>query len=497
MTSLQVTAGSGDFKDASLISFSYSEDATPVSPANLNGGTGQVTAQLVEDSATRGTRVAINNEAVLSDEEYGNIGMTIKRVSLNNGLVTVNANTIESQLDVDRTAAPQGSDASGYTLSEAIIYYCSLVDIEPNFEPELLAKIEGIDVDFIGWKGNVWEHLKMLCAAYPIDSDGGFMEMYILDDQLWFREGGVNEINTRNIFSDESVTIDAYDAAQFVDVAKYNTDYRADSLIRQQNIDSFNFANLELVSITDSFQVNANEKLTRRILVNASLEDVEQPTPVQTVLFPITYGQYVIVGKDDVPLSPSQWLDQGGLVEVSLTDEPNEIEITITGANYPELEPFKIGVESSGGEDYPAFYVRGTGVFFEKTTQRVYTGAGDSEIRGSTTIDNPFIISNDVFWHAAGRIAKELCGPTFTVNQTIPSGLSFGTTVGSIITAFDSKFRIDKASYSQSGVSVEGQSYVKFSDFNEAWSGSTFEDFNNAMAGISFNEFSIIALTKE
>lgn len=497
MTSLQVTTGSGDFRDASLISFSYSEDATPVSPAKLNGGTGQVTAQLVQDEATRGTRVAINNKAELFDEDYGTVGMTIKKLSLNNGLVTINANTIESQLDVDRTALPQGSDAGGYTLSEAIIYYCSLVDVVPNFEASLLAKIETIDIDFVGWQGNVWEHLKMLCAAYPIDTNGGFMEMYILDDELWFREGGVTQLDTRSTFSDESITVDAYDAAQYVEVVKYNTDYRANSLIRQQNISTLDFANLELVSITDSFQVNANEKITRRILVNASLESVENPIPVQTISLPITYGQYVIVGKDDVPLTPAQWLGQGGVVEVALTENPNEIEISIVGANYPELEPFKIGVESSGGEDYPAFYLRGTGVFFDKSNQRVYTGAPDSEVQESTLIDNPFITSDEIFWHAAGRIAKELCGPTFTVNQTIPSGLDFGTTVGSIITAFDSKFRIDKASYNQSGVSVEGQSYVKFSDFNSTWSGDTFEDFNTAMAGIRFNEFSVIALTKE
>lgn len=497
MTSLQTTSGSGDFRAASLISFSYSEDATPVSPANLNGGTGQVTAQLVEDESTRGTRVAINNQAVLTDEEYGSVGMTIKRVSLNNGLVTINANTIESKLDVDRTALPQGSDAGGYTLSEAIIYYCSLVDVVPNFEPSLLAKIETIDVDFIGWQGNVWEHLKMLCAAYPIDADGGFMEMYILNDELWFREAAITELDTRSTFSDESITIDAYDAAQYVDVVKYNTDYRANSLIRQQNVDTLTYANLELVSITDSFQVNANEKITRRILVNASLEDVEQPIPVQTIAFPVTYSQYVIVGKDDIPLTAAQWLGQGGSVEVTLTENPNEIEITIVGANYPELEPFKIGVESSGGEDYPAFYLRGTGVFFERSSQRIYTGAPDSEIQEATQIDNPFITSDEVFWHCAGRIAKELCGPTFTVNQQIPSGLSFGTTVGSIITAFDSKFRIDKASYNQSGVSIEGQSYVKFSDFDDVWSGSTFADFNAAMDGIRFNEFSVIALTKE
>jgi hypothetical protein len=497
LPSLQTVSGSGDFKDASLISFSYAEDASPISPANLNGGTGQVSAQLVQNEASRGSRIAINNEALLSDEEYGDINFTIKKLSLNEGLVSITGSTIQARLDVDRIALPQGSDASGYNLYEAIDYYCSIVGVVPNFEAGLQEKLEAIEVDFIGWEGNVWEHLKMLCSAHPVDDYDTLMEMYIVNDELWFREALSATLETSSLISSESIEIDAYDAAQTVKLAKYSTDYRADSLIRQQNIATFNYANLELVSITDSFQVQANEKITRRVLVNASLESVDSViVPVQSVQFPITYSQYVIVGKDEVPLTPAQWLGQGGSLEVTLTENPNEIEITITGPNYPELEPFKIGVESSGGEDYPAFYIRGTGVFFERTEHTLYTGAPESEIGEASLIDNPFIVNDEIFWSAAARINRELCGPTFTFNQSIPTGVDFGTTTGSIVEAFDSKFRIEKTNFSQTGVTIEGSSYVTFADFNAAWSGDDISDFDTSMDGLTFNEFSIAALTK-
>jgi hypothetical protein len=496
LPSLQTVSGSGDFKDASLISFSYAEDATPISPANLNGGTGQVSAQLVQNEATRGSRIAINNDALLSDEEYGDISFTIKKLSLNDGLVSVTGSTVQAKLDVARTASPQGSDAGGYTLYEAIDYYCGIVGVVPNFETGLQDKLELIEVDFIGWEGNLWEHLKMLCSVYPVDDYGTLMEMYILNDELWFREALSATLETASLISSESIEIDAYDAAQTVKLAKYSTDYRADSIVRQQNIGAFNYANLDLVSITDSFQVQANEKVTRRILVNASLESVEQPVAVQSIQFPITYSQYVIIGKDEVPLTPAQWSGQGGSLEVSVTENPNEIEITITGPNYPELEPFKIGVESAGGEDYPAFYIRGTGVFFEKTEHTLYTGAPDSEIGEATLIDNPFVINDEIFWGAAARINRELCGPTFTLNQSIPTGVAFGTTTGSIVEAFDSKFRIEKTNFSQTGVTIEGPSYVTFADFDTVWSGDDISDFNTSMDGLTFNEFSIAALTK-
>ena len=227
MPSVKTISGSGDFKDASLISFSYSEDATPISPSNLSGGTGQISAQLVSNEGAKGSRIAINNDALLSDEEYGDVNFTIKKVSLNDGLVSLVGDSIQSKLDVERTAQPQGSDAGGYNLYEAILYYCYLVSITPNFESGLQATLEAIDVDFVGWNGNVWEHLKMLCAASLIDeSTNAFLEMYVLGDELWFRLGGVNQTDTTGIVSDESLEIDAFDAAQSVKVFKYNTDYR-------------------------------------------------------------------------------------------------------------------------------------------------------------------------------------------------------------------------------------------------------------------------------
>ena len=498
MTSIQTVSGSGDFQDATLISFSYSEDATPISPANLNGGTGQLTAQLVSDNSTRGSRVAINNQMLLSDEEYGDVSFSIKRLSFNDDLVSITGETLQARLDVDRTALPQGSDAGGYTFAAAIEYYCSLVDVVPVFDGDLYDKLDAIDVDFVGWQGNVWEHLKMLCAASYVDNDySTFIEMYILDDELHFRQGGQSSIDTSDIISDETVEIDAYDAAQSVQVVKYNTDYRANSLLRQQNIDELNYANLELVSIVDSFQVSANEKITRRVLVNASLESVEQPIAVQTVAFPVTYSQYVIVANDGIPLTPAQWNSQGGSVTIELTENPNEIEITVVGANYPELGPFKIGVESAGGDDYPAFYLRGTGVFFEKTEHVIHTGAPANERQDAATIDNPFITDDALLWSKGVKIAQELCGPVFTLNQNIPIGLEFGNATGSIVSAFDSKFRVDNTSFSQSGVGIKATSYVTMADFNAAWSGSTIEDFNTSMSGISFNEFSVIALAKE
>lgn len=501
MTSLTRVTGSGNFKDASLISFSYSEDASPVDPYGLNGGTGQVTASVVAEQDARGTRVAINNLVELSDEEFGDVSFTVRKVSINENLATVVGETIQSKLNVERTARPQGSDAGGYTLASVIYDYCALCDVVPNFEPGLEAKLDLINVDFIGWQGNVWEYLKMLCAACPIDEDDNtLLEMYVQNDELWFREGLTSPVGLSRYDSDESVEIDSYDAAQEVTVYKYATQYKADALIRQEGAENSGFANLENVSITDSMQVSANEKIVRRVKVNASLETVNQPVPVFSITsVPYTgvTGEYVIVGKDGLPIQPSQWLAQGGLLEVGITENPNEIEITIVGANFPDLEPFRIGVEASDGQDYPALYITGTGVFFERTQHTLLTGAAPSTNVSAPSIDNPFITDDNKLWTRGVAAGQAIAGPKYQLNQSIARGGEFGSLIGSTISAFDTKFRVTSASFSQSGTTITANRHVTFADFDAAWDGTTFAQFNDIMDGISFDEFSIVPLSKE
>jgi hypothetical protein len=501
MPSLQTVSGSGSFKNGTLISFSYSEDATPVEPSKLDGGTGQVNASVVGEEAARGSRVAINNEVSLSDEIYGDVSFNVRQVSINENLVSLVGDTVQAKLNVERTAPPYGSDGSGYTLATAIQDYCELAGVTPYFEADLQDKLDLIEVDFIGWQGNVWEHLKMLCAACPVDEDDNtLLEMYILNDELWFREGLKRPLNTAGLLESEAVSINSFDAAQEVTVYKYATDYRADALVRQDGADNAGFANLENVSITDSMQVSANERNVRRVKINASLESVNQPVPVASITsLPYTgvTGEYVIVGKDGLPIQPAQWTSQGGSLAVRLTENPNEIELEIVGANFPDLEPFRIGVESSGNEEYPALYITGTGVFFEKTAHTIYTGARADTDVSAPQIDNPFITDDNKLWTRGVAAAQQIAGPSYQLSQNVPAGVEFGDSIGSIISSNETKFRATSISYSQGGASISAKQHVTFADFDLAWDGTSFEDFNTAMDGLSFDEFSIIPLSKE
>jgi hypothetical protein len=189
MITVTNVTGSGSFDEDQIISYSYSEDATPYEPENINGGAGQVTLNVIADDNPRGTRVITNNQIRVEDPEFGTVTFTAREVNLGQASASISGETIQYRLNAIRKAPAQGG--SGTTLFEAILAYCALVDIFPEFEPATETKAQAIEVNYPGWDGNVWEHLKMLCAATQLDDvENTFMEMYISNDKLWFREGG-------------------------------------------------------------------------------------------------------------------------------------------------------------------------------------------------------------------------------------------------------------------------------------------------------------------
>jgi hypothetical protein len=505
------TTGSGSFPENSVINFSYSEDASPVDPFNLDGGAGQVTAVVEADEASRGTRLVINNEVLLSDSDYGDLSFRVSNVALNeNGTASLSGETVQKRLTAERSAEPVGG--TGETLLTAVQYYCGLVGIEPVIPTALQTKMDAIPVNFIGWNGEVWDYLKQLCAAVPLDStDNTLLEMYFKDGELHFREGLKQTVDFTESLSSNQISASVYDSAQSVEIANYNTGYGVNRIVKEVKATERVFALNENVSITDSMQVEAGETLVKRFQINASLETVNQPVNVAAITsLPYTgsTGEYVIVGSDDLPIEPEQWQAEGGSVTVALTENPTEIEITITAPAAPELKhaddanfglaPYKIGVEVAGDAEYPALYVTGTGVFYDRKTTVFPTGASNEYVADltATAIDNIFITNKKDQLTRGVAAAQEICGPRLMLSQATVAGAAFGDTVGARISDWDSKFRITSVGFNESSVSIDAKSYVTFADFNATWTGSTFANFSSINSGLSFNEFSLIPLSK-
>lgn len=524
-TQLTNLDGNGTVVNGSLSAFSYSEDVTSLEPSTIDGGLQQVNATIIGSGSAdqSDSRLLINNDMLLTDTELGALQFRVKKVSKTADLISISGDTLSSRLNVEKQAGAHGG--AGANLYTAIQYYCSLVQVTPVIDSGFAAELEAVDVNFIGWKGNVWEKLKELCAAVSASTtDNVGIEMYVEDDQLKFRKALQQTVDFSQYNSDISFEVDAFEAAKSIEIYNYNTSFGNDRVIYdQKNYDEHTpetekFQN----SIDDSLQVNAGEVVRKRFKINASLTSVNQPVPVSTIdrnpPFPYggTTGEYVVVGVDDIPVLPTQWTALGGSLQVNLVDEngdplaPDEIEIVITAPNVPNLphaanpaeaglSPYKIGVESSGEADYPALWITGDGVFFEKKLETYGTGAPTEYTSKDVgaTIDNIFVTNAFDSSTKGVAAAQAACGPRITVNQSVATGVSFGTTIGALQAIDNNIYRISNISFGAGPSGLTSLPAAKFSNFDGVWAGKTFAEFNTAMGStLKFNEFSIIPLVK-
>lgn len=228
-----------------------------------------------------------------------------------------------------------------------------------------------------------------------------------------------------------------------------------------------------------------------------------------------TMGEYAVVGSDGLVIQPSQWIGQGGLLKVALTDVPDEIELTITAPkalslptssdpNRASYGPYKIGVESSGDTDYPAIWITGTGVFFKNETMSFITGASDivTSKTSGPTVDNIFINTAARASTIGVVAAQQLCGPDVSISMDIADTLQFGALTGAVYAVNSNEFRLVSVDHSYDKVSVTGKMAAQISDFNSLWSGRSFSTFTStALSGstypndaLKFNEFTVIPL---
>lgn len=521
-------SGNGSYLDDSIIDYSYQEDAQSLNPANSDGGTSQVSFSVVavgenKDGTKRpNTKLLLNNKMSLVDDALGSVEFQVKNISISDGVVAnITGETVQSKFNVVKTAKPFPHQGSDYTLRAAIVYYCSLCGVAPIFDGTFGDELDLVEPTFMGWKDNVWTKLKQLCSGVSASrTDSVGIEMYISGGNLHFRKSMTAAVDLSETTKSQSINIETTESSKSIDVVNYNTYYAEDAVIFEDKTGgTTDFSSSYRASFSDSMQVEAGATLKKRFTINGTLEKVNQPECVSQIT-PLPYdgivGKYVVVGNDNLPLQPAQWLAEGGSLTVALTDVPNEIEVTIVAPNVPQipkasdpskagLAPYKIGIETSGDQDYPAIYITGTGVFHNRQTISFLTGSSDiitTVDESPTSVDNPFIWSEHDASVRGLYAAQEACGPVISVTQDVDTSVGFGQLVGSTQDLESMRFRVSSVSYSQDMVSVTSKAYTPFSLFNNGWTGKTIAEFNDVMLNattypndaMSFNELSVIPL---
>lgn len=100
---------------------------------------------------------------------------------------------------------------------------------------------------------------------------------------------------------------------------------------------------------------------------------IQAPRGPGATKYTLPYSVYSVVGKDNKPITPAQWVAEGGRLTVERGDEPNQLKVTVTGMLNKRLGPYRIA-ESDGQNDYSTLRIYGQAMPCEEKVLTFYTG---------------------------------------------------------------------------------------------------------------------------
>lgn len=510
--------------NTNVVNYSVQEDATTDDVGNFNGGFGQISVQA---SAVKDSLYGVTDMLRLSDDVLGKTVGVIREVTVQDGDLSVIADSALGVFDADRVVAPQTT-----TLLAAMTYYCNLAKVTNALRVD--ASIANRQVNFPGWSGNMWDGLKQILASQKIEMS------------LVFEDVVVRPLRTiiANIDRSTSLTrrVGNQDTCREVEVFYYN----------HQRVNNWEIYPWN-ISDPNVYSVNAGETVVIRLEINASLSSVNQPVFqefVPNAETPTGLGVYSVAGNDGLPVTYGEWTDFGGSVSVRLV-EPSVLEVTVVGALVPTLAPFRIAMTAGTSSYYNSLRITGTGLRWNKKSVVLTTGA-TAAVTGESiglTVDNPNINTLSDAYNvglvAAGRksMTYTLSGTAHNINRTdggtgqvyarisdFNTAVLAGTTIGTFNTTWngqsiaqfnaywdslvanlfenqafgnaagariltpDANFRISSATISPSGLDFDADLDTTIADFNTAWSGKLLSDVSTAYSGRSLMDFSITPL---
>lgn len=515
---------------SNITSYSYSEEATPISPGDSSGGVGTLSFSTLDEDTT--SALIFRDEIYLTDTHNGEISGKVISVSGSDGEVSFNGVSNLSRLNIIKTIPAFNS-----TLGELITYIFQEAGILSGFD--IATSIETIPVISPAYTGDLWVLVKDICTAYEF-------EIALVKDIIYIRELRQNTIKVFDTIS-EGWDISDISPSQYVDVNYYNYEYHENFLAYPRG---------GWTPETQVYQVDANQELVVEIPLEAYLESIEQPVVVASVgRYDTSASVYCVSGNDGLPIAPAAWENGGGSLTAELADNGQTIVVTINGANILNLAPFRIAVNAGPSDAYSSLRIIGTGIFYDMQTVHYPTGLTEEDTSSiiGATIDNKFIdtqeqafdaakravidyaIPNQIYNFSAPNIGdfisvpatviytdqfgeydayvgteydivemdSDNAGKTFAQfdaslpNTVVSDGSSqqlFGNVAGARVKFRDSWYRVKSATITPTQVDASSEWDNLFSDLNSQNAGKTFTSFNSAFNDLTFTDFSIIPM---
>lgn len=513
---------------SNISGYSYSEEATPVSPGDSSGGVGAISFETRDEHDV--SALIYKDEIYLTDSHNGSISGRVNSISASDEVVSFSGVSNLARLNILKVIP-----AMDTTLGELILFVFNEAGIYSGINID--ASIDPVPVISPAYDGDLWVFLKDICTAYEI-------EIALVEDTLYVRPLRQNTIRPFDIVS-EGWSIGDVSPAQYVDVNYYNYSYESSFLAYPKG---------GWTPEVQVYQVDANQVLTVELPVSAYLESIVQPVLQSSVgRYDNSASVYCVAAKDGLPFPTAQWTDNGGSLTAELINDGQTILVTITGANVPDSAPFRIGVSAGPSDYYSSLRIMGTGIAYDLKTLSQPTGLTEAETSNEIgiTIDNKFISTEGQARDAAKRAILAYAIPaqryTFTApnlgdflttpgtiiyelfyeyDNSLPDGYLFnqvdsdigtwdfaefdahlptsivdgvsnqlfGNVAGARVRFRDTMYRIKSATITPTEVSADAEWDTLVSDFNTANAGETFATFNSTFDNLSFTDFTIVPM---
>lgn len=359
-------------------------------------------------SRPRNTFLLSEKQIEFIDTSRGSTLGTIRQIENNRDAEFpwhITANTRLGDFNIEVQALP----VSG-TLESAFEYYCALANIDSDIRVD--PSIASTPVNFPGWRGNLWTHMKMMATGISADLNL-ISNVVVLRPVRQF-------VALTDRETSATPSLDNTDLALKQEVIWYDTERVSSGLIYPPG-----GWNPEVRVLS----VNAGQTVETTLEVPASITSIEQPVAMASVAPGYSASSvYTVVGDDNIVIQPAQWAAYGGSLSVAISDDTRSLIVTMTGAtglvqiNGQPMKTFRIAL-SAGTSDSTYSTLRIVGDSIQLNQQSLIIPTGVEPWRTgqefAPTIDNPFLNTLDDAYSAGVRGARRHSGKTFSLSATV------------------------------------------------------------------------------
>lgn len=441
-----------------LESYSVTADATSLDPSALTGGIGQVT--FTGDATIGETRV-------ISDPMHGEVTVEVKSVTDNPyALHSATGDSSFIVMNAYRVVQPFTGTIQQFFDSLNV----GVFQVHPS--------VAGQQVIAPGAEGNLWDYVRDFLSAHTL-------QMYLLGDEFVVEPPRTRQAVSRYL-TDLTSSVSSDNAAQTVKINYFNHRWATDVEVYPLPSDRS----------PAPFVVGANEFSVQQIQLEGGLLTVNQPECIEFVFdqsYEGTNGVYSVVSAaDSLPVTPAEWLDNGGRLEVRQTDNPSVIEVALFGANIPEKAPFRIAMSS--GNFYNSLHVTGTGYVSNQKSITLYTGA-DLSVTGESLgveVSNPHISTLEQALTAGQYTSRAYSAHRFQMSGGAKTLLASDDMTAAPGAMLGDSYRIDGTSASFDGISFDATIDITAGTLNNRTpAGQTIGEWNALHPDITFGGFNI------